>query len=101
MLTIINRENFALKEIDKEFRNSFIAKPHNEISDAESWMLKTVGDAIRKRSSMHFWNDGCYSWFYNYPDVGRSVEQRVFLTANGILVFEDCEKNKMFRVVPL
>lgn len=70
-------------------------------SDAESWMLKVVGDAIRNRSSEHFWNNGCYSWFIYISKEVRSIEQRVFLTHNGILVFEDCTEEEMYRVHPM
>lgn len=96
----INKNDFLLREISREFHNNFIAMDSNELSDAESWMLKTVGDALRESGSEHFWNNGHYSWFINYPNEGRSIEQRIFLTNNGIIVFEDCEKGKMYRVCP-
>ena len=101
MLTVIDKEDFKLYKIDKEFHGDFIPKDSHELSNAESWMLKVVGDAIRKRSSEHFWNNGCYSWFIYISKEVRSIEQRVFLTHNGILVFEDCTKKEMYRVHPM
>lgn len=101
MLTVIDKEDFKLYKIDKEFQGDFIPKDSHELSDAESWMLKVVGNALRKRSSEWFWNNGCYSWVINNREDKTSIEQRIFLTHNGILVFEDCTKKEMYRVHPM
>ena len=55
------------------------------MSDFEARMLELVGNAIRPRESQHFWSDGIYSW---YRDGRQEKVDRLWLTKNGILVFE-------------
>lgn len=99
MVQIISKDDFRFLEIDREFQKDFVAKDARELSAMECFLLRTVGDAIREKGSENFWNQGCYSWFINFPEKGKTVEQRVFLTRNGILMFEDCEQGTMFRVM--
>ena len=66
----------------------------------ESFFLKLIGDVIRPKESEHFWANGYYCWFINDREKKTSFEQRVYITSNGIVVFEDCSKGQKFRVSP-
>ncbi len=96
MVQCVRKEDFRLVEIDKEFQKDFVAKDTHELSDMESYLLKLVGNVLRGPKSQNFWNSGCFTW---WEDERQSHEQRVFLTHNGILIFEDCKLGKMFRVL--
>ena len=60
-------------------------KKAKDLSDFESSMLILIGNAIRGRNSQHFWLNGAYSW---YRDERQEKIDRVWLTKNGIAVFE-------------
>jgi hypothetical protein len=60
-------------------------KKTKDLSDFESSMLILIGNAIRGRNSQHFWLNGAYSW---YRDERQEKIDRVWLTKNGIAVFE-------------
>ena len=73
-------------------------KECKDLSDFEICMLELVGNAIRPRESQHFWSDGIYSW---YRDGRQEKVDRLWLTKNGILVFEKSlhdDVYKLFRV---
>ena len=73
-------------------------KECKDLSDFEACMLELVGNAIRPRESQHFWSGGCYSW---YRDGRQENVDRLWLTKNGILVFEkslDDDVYRLFRV---
>ena len=73
-------------------------KECKDLSDFEASMLELVGNAIRPRESQHFWSDGSYSW---YRDARQENVDRLWLTKNGILVFEkslDDDVYRLFRV---
>ena len=73
-------------------------KECKDMSDFEARMLELVGNAIRPRESQHFWSDGIYSW---YRDGRQEKVDRLWLTKNGILVFEkslDDDVYRLFRV---
>lgn len=104
MVQVISKSNFDLYELDKEVHGDFIARHHVDLSDMESFLLKLTGKCISSQGAQFFWNDGCFCWFLNFPEQGKSIEQKVWMTDNGIVIFEDCETNKLFRVsgnVPL
>ena len=73
-------------------------KENKDLSDFEARMLELVGNAIRPRESQHFWSEGCYSW---YRDGRQEKVDKLWLTKNGILVFEqvlDGDVYKLFRI---
>lgn len=73
---------FEILEIDNYVSNKKKAK---DLSDFESSMLVLIGNAIRGSKSQHFWLNGAYSW---YKDGRQEKIDRVWLTKNGIAVFE-------------
>ena len=70
-------------------------KENKDLSDFEARMLELVGNAIRPRESQHFWSGGCYSW---YRDGRQEKVDRLWLTKNGILVFEKSLDDYVFRL---
>ena len=86
---------FEVLEHDIYLKNR---KENKDLSDFEARMLELVGNAIRPRESQHFWSEGCYSW---YRDGRQEKVDRLWLTKNGILVFEqvlDGDVYKLFRI---
>ena len=83
---------FEIKEHDIFVNNKRGAK---DLSDFESSMLELVGNAIRPRESQHFWSGGCYSW---YRDGRQEKVDRLWLTKNGILIFEKSLDDYVFRL---
>ena len=73
---------FEILEIDNYVSNK---KKVKDLSDFESSMLVLIGNAIRGSKSQHFWLNGAYSW---YRDGRQEKIDRVWLTKNGIAVFE-------------
>ena len=73
-------------------------KENKDLSDFEARMIELVGNTIRPKESQHFWSDGSYSW---YRDGCQEKVDRLWLTKNGILVFEqalDGDVYKLFRI---
>lgn len=73
-------------------------KNAHELSNFEQSMIILVGNSIRPIESQHFWSDGCYSWF---RDGSQEKVDRLWLTKNGILVFEQASEGggyKLFRI---
>lgn len=95
MTTTINKNSFRFHEITEEFKENFKQQDWRELSDFQSQALKWAGDAIRSLRSEFFWSNGAYCW---YTDATQSKEQCVWMTTNGILMFEDVTKNKLYRV---
>ena len=86
---------FEVLEHDIYLKNR---KENKDLSDFEARMLELVGNAIRPRESQHFWSEGCYSW---YRDGRQEKVDKLWLTKNGILVFEqvlDGDVYKLFRI---
>lgn len=95
-MVLVQKSDFCLAEIGKAYNKNFVAKDCLGVSDMEAFLLKTVGDAIRGKGSDYIWKDGSYAWF---TDGSQSHMQRVFLTENGILILEDCNEERMWRVL--
>ena len=70
-------------------------KNAHELSNFEQSMIILVGNSIRPIESQHFWSDGCYSW---YRDGRQEKVDRLWLTKNGILVFEKSLDDYVFRL---
>ena len=96
MKQIIEKSSFSLCKIDDEYKANFKPMRWEMISDAQKFLLRVVGNAIRSDSSVYFWVDGCFSWWNDRKQV---CEQRVWMTENGIVMFEDCWANELFRVL--
>jgi hypothetical protein len=95
MTTTINKNSFRFHEITEEFKENFKQQDWRELSQFHAEALKLVGEAIRPRGSQYFWSNGAYCW---YTDETQRQEQCVWQTENGILMFEDCTENKLYRV---
>lgn len=91
-----SKKDFTLHFIEREYRKNFWEKrkENKDLSDAETFLLRVVGDALRGPKSQHFWCDGEYRW---YTDETQSHEQSVWLTDNGILMFSDLGKMKVYN----
>lgn len=95
MTTILTRRSFSFFEIDEGCKKNFVPQQWCDLSEFHANALKWVGDAMRQTESQYFWSGGAYCW---YTDAAQSHEQRVWQTANGTLMFEDCTENKLYRV---
>lgn len=93
----VTRNDFELIPVLDECKDNFIsiAKQSQELSDFEAWGLKLAGDALRPKSSQHFWCNGAYCWF---TDGKQDHEQCVFITRFGSLMFEDITRKELYRV---
>lgn len=97
MTVLVQKSDFILAEIGKDYHKNFVAKDCLEVTHMGNFLLKTVGDAFREKGSDYIWKDGSYAWF---TDESQSHMQRVFLTESGILILEDCNEERMWRVFP-
>jgi hypothetical protein len=95
MATTIYKSDFFFHEITEEFKENFKEKSWHDLSDFQSQALKWAGDAIRPFKSQFFWCNGAYCW---YTDATQSNECCVWMTTNGILMYEDATENKLYRV---
>lgn len=94
MATMICRKDFLFYEITEEYKENFVATKWSDLSDFHAEALRWAGDAIRPSKSEHFWNNGCYCWWTN----NQTHEYCVWMTTNGILMYEDVTDNKLYRV---
>ena len=94
MATTIYKSDFWFHEITEEFKDNFVATKWSDLSDFNAQALRWVGDAIRPTKSENFWNNGCYSWWTDH----QTHEFCVWMTQNGILMYEDVTENKLYRV---
>lgn len=68
----------------------------HDLSGFYDVMLRKVGDAIRGPKSQHFWSNGCYCW---YTDERQSVEECVYLTTSGNVVYQQITAGKLFHIL--
>ena len=94
-MTTIRKEDFGFLRIYDDCVDNFKEVEYFDLSEFHEAAIKWVGDAIRPKESQWFWNGGEYCWF---PDSDQSSVQRLWVTCNGILMFEDCAKNELYRV---
>lgn len=95
MKVSICKRDFSFFEISEDSQENFLGKTSRDLSDFDAWGLKLAGDAIRPKSSQHFWCNGAYCW---YTDETQEHEQCVWLTRNNILMFQDFKTRKLYRV---
>lgn len=96
MVVLLSKKKFELFEISEEGKDAFKEATNKELSDFHAEALKWIGDALRTYYSQHFWCDGSYCW---YTDETQSHEQCVFMTSNGIAMFEDITEKKLYRII--
>ena len=94
MITL-SKKNFDFYEIEKEYKENFVESQWNDLSDFHAEALTWIGDAIRGAKSQHFWSNGCYCWF---TDETQSVEECVWMTQNGIAMYEKITEGKLYRI---
>lgn len=87
--------DFRLVEVSENW-DSFVESKYSELSDFNAFALRIIGDALRGPKSEIFWQDGAYCWF---TDEKQSREQCVWMTTNGIAMFEDVHQRKLFRII--
>lgn len=94
MATTICKSDFCFHEITEEFKKNFNEMSFHDLSDFQAQTLKWAGDAIRPSKSVYFWNNGAYCWWTG----NQSHEFCVWMTTNGILMYEDVTDNKLYRI---
>ena len=95
MVTVIKPSDFKFYEILKSYHKNFEPIEWGELSDAWAQLLKWIGDTLRQSDSQFFWSGSCYCW---YTDGRQDHEQCVFMTANGLVMFQDITKGELYRV---
>lgn len=96
MVTMLTRRSFKLFEIEERAKQNFEEVKWHDLSDFHAEALRWIGNAMRQDESQHFWNNGAYCW---YTDDTQSHEECVWMTTNGIAMFEDITENKLYRIL--
>jgi hypothetical protein len=94
-MVTLTKNNFNLHEIEKVSHNNFKMCDLHDLSDFQAAALKWIGDALRQKESQYFWCNGAYCW---YTDGRQDHEQCVWMTENGIAMFEDITKGELYRI---
>lgn len=94
MHVLISKGHFVINEIADEYKENFVESEFFDLSDFQAQALKWAGDAIRPIDSEEFWNNGRYCWWTE----NQSHEYCVWMTTNGILMYEDVTNGKLYRV---
>lgn len=95
MTKVITKSELGFFKIEEEYKENFKPMAWNNLSEFHNFSLRLIGDVIRPHGTVYFWNEGCYCW---WVDKKQSHEQRVWMTENGIAMFEDCQTSELFRV---
>lgn len=96
MVVTLSKSTFKFFEIEEQYKENFKEVHWTELSDFHAESLKWIGDAIRGTKSQFFWNGGCYCW---YTDETQSVEECVWMTKNGIAMYEKITEGKLYRIL--
>lgn len=91
----LSKSNFKFFEIEEQYKENFKETSWTDLSDFHAESLKWIGDAIRGAKSQFFWSNGCYCW---YTDEKQSVEECVWMTQNGIAMYEKITEKKLYRI---
>lgn len=94
-MVTLTKKNFNLWEIEKVSHNNFKMCDWHDLSDFQAAALKWIGDALRQKESQYFWCNGAYCW---YTDGKQDHEQCVWMTVNGIAMFEDITEKRLYRI---
>ena len=96
MKRVVDSKQFSLHRIEKEFQGNFKPIDYHNLSDFHIFSIRLVGDAMRGPKSSHFWTNGTYCWF---TDNSQTHKRGVWMTENGILMFEDEKDGGLYRVM--
>lgn len=104
MVQIIESERFNLNLIDEDCRDNFKRREGaTALSDFESFSLSVIGKCLMPPKSVHFWCNNDFRWWVRkYDENGNPIhdaEFAVWLTENGICMYEDFDENKLYRIV--
>lgn len=94
-MVTLTKNDFNLCEIEKVSHCNFKQIEYHDLSDFQAQGLKWIGDALRQRESQYYWCYGSYCW---YTDDKQDHEQCVWMTVNGIAMFEDITKGELYRI---
>lgn len=94
-MATITKNSFRFYEIADDCKDNFKETAWSDLSDFHAEALKWVGDAIRPKGSEYFWNNGCYCWWTDH----QTHEYAVWMTQNGICMYEDVTEGKLYRVM--
>jgi len=97
MIKTVSEADFRLVEIPKEDHKDFTAI--DRLAVMQSFLLRTIGDALRDKGTEEFWIGGNYCWWVKKPEEGICLEYHVFMTDKSAVIFEDCESEKMYVVL--
>lgn len=95
MVVTLSKSTFKLFEIEEQYKENFKEVHWTDLSEFHAESLKWIGDAIRGSKSQFFWSDGCYCW---YTDEKQNVEECVWMTINGIAMYEKITERKLYRI---
>ena len=103
MIQFVSRDDFKLYPIPEDCRENFKRKVGaTALSDFESFALRVIGKAMMPPKSEHFWRDNDFRWWVRqYDKEGHpthDAEFAVWLTDNGICMYEDFDANKLYRI---
>lgn len=88
-MTTISKKNFTFYPIDNECKDIFKCAEGN-LSDFHCFALCKCADAIAEKETIFADN---HAWW----DEDNS-RMSLYMTTNGILMYEDCTENKLYRV---
>ena len=88
-MTTLSKKNFTFHQIDDENMSLFKCAEGN-LSDFHCFALCKCAEAIAQKEiilvgNRAWWDDG-------------NNRKSLYMTTNGVLMYEDCNKNKLYRV---
>jgi len=103
MIQIVEKKNFNLHLIPEDCREDYERrKDATALSDFESFSLSVIGKAMMPPKSVHFWRNNDFRWWVRKYDKDNNpthdAEFAVWLTENGICMYEDFDENKLYRI---
>lgn len=103
MIQIIEKERFNIHLVEEDCKDNFTRRKNaTALSDFESFSLTIIGKAMMPPKSEHFWCENDFRWWVRkYDKKGNpthDAEFAVWLTENGICMYEDFDENKLYRI---
>lgn len=95
MTKCIYKQNLSLHPLPSYVIEDWKKNLCEHISDFNAFCIRLIGDVLRQPSSQHFWKDGKFMWFV---DAKQNHVQAVWMTNNGIAVFEDEKTREISRI---
>lgn len=104
MIQIIESKRFNLLLVDEDCRDNFKRREGvGALSDFESFSLSVIGKAMMPPKSEHFWSENDFRWWVRKYDKNgnptHDAEFAVWLTDNGICMYEDFDEGKLYRLL--